>query len=79
MGATNNIKQKQSKSKTGLISGITSDTKLNGGKHHQQNQIGDEIFQANNMASAQLLSNNYSEERVASNDRQSNLNSNNGA
>ena len=74
MGATNNLKQKQSKSKTGLTTGLTSNSKID----QNQIEIGDEILQANNMASAQALSNNYSEERVVSNDRQTNLNSNNG-
>ena len=61
MSGPNNMKTKQSKSKAGLSSGVTSDSKLKG---HQNSNIRDEILSTTNLTSGQVLSSNLSAERV---------------
>ena len=58
------MKSKQSKSKTGLTSGLTSDSKLRG---HHGNQA--DVLSTNNLNSGQVLQNNFSVERVQSLER----------
>ena len=70
------MKNKQSKSKAGLSSGLTSDSKLKG---QQMNHGRDDILSANGLSSGQVLSNNLSEERVQSHERNNDSLSNAGA